>query len=67
MTQPPYCRGGSNPGARCEQVFGKTLVCKDLDIATEAGRATDLNCVTIEGDQVGKKGTLTGGFLDIRR
>lgn len=50
-----------------EQVFGKTLVCKNLDVATDAGRTTDLNCVTIEGDQVGKKGTLTGGFLDAAR
>ena len=43
------------------------MVCKDLDVATEVSRASDLNCVTMDGDQRDKKGTLTGGFIDSSR
>ena len=49
------------------QVFGKVLVCKDLDVAGRAAHTSSLNCVTIKGDQVSKKGTITGGFRDIKR
>ena len=49
------------------QVFGKVLVCKDLDVAGRAAHTSNLNCVTIKGDQVSKKGTITGGFRDIKR
>lgn len=38
------------------QVFGKTLVCRNLDIAAKVARETDLSCVTMEGDQVGGGG-----------
>lgn len=34
-------------------MFGKTLVCRNLDIAGRVARETNLNCVTMEGDQVG--------------
>ena len=43
------------------------MVCKDLEVATEVSRASDLNCVTMDGDQRDKKGTLTGGFIDSSR
>eukprot|EP00894_Picocystis_sp_ML_P003562 jgi/Pico_ML_1/54079/g4504.t1 len=33
------------------QVFGKTLICRDLDVGTNVARTTQLNCVTLEGDQ----------------
>jgi structural maintenance of chromosome 3 (chondroitin sulfate proteoglycan 6) len=48
-------------------VFGRTVVCKNLDIAAAVGRETGLQCVTVDGDQVGRKGTLTGGFVDAAR
>ena len=35
------------------QIFGKTLVCRSLDVAARVAKETDLNCVTMEGDQVG--------------
>ena len=53
--------------SRAVQVFGKTMVCKDLEVATEVSRSSDLNCVTMDGDQRDKKGTLTGGFIDSSR
>jgi structural maintenance of chromosome 3 (chondroitin sulfate proteoglycan 6) len=49
------------------QVFGKTLVCRNLDIATRAARESDLNCVTMEGDQVERRGSLRGGYHDTSR
>lgn len=50
------------------QVFGKVMVCRDLETATRVARDSGhLNCVTIKGDQVSKKGTMTGGYLDLSR
>ncbi|KAJ8644402.1 hypothetical protein MRB53_006150 [Persea americana] len=49
------------------QVFGRTAVCKDLDVATKVARTDGLDCITLEGDQVNKKGAMTGGYHDDRR
>ncbi|CAN6456210.1 unnamed protein product [Victoria cruziana] len=48
------------------QVFGRTVVCRDLDVATKVARSNGLDCITLEGDQVSKKGGMTGGFYDYR-
>lgn len=48
----------------CMQVFGKTLLCKDLDVANAAAHRIHLNGITMAGDQVNKKGSFTGGFRD---
>ncbi|XP_064952530.1 structural maintenance of chromosomes protein 3-like isoform X3 [Musa acuminata AAA Group] len=49
------------------QVFGRTVICRDLDVATSVARNNSLDCITLEGDQVSKKGGMTGGFYDFRR
>ncbi|KAG9144491.1 hypothetical protein Leryth_014516 [Lithospermum erythrorhizon] len=49
------------------QVFAKTVVCRDLDVATKVARTDSLDCITLEGDQVSKKGGMTGGFYDYKR
>ncbi|KAM1100406.1 hypothetical protein ACFX15_006656 [Malus domestica] len=49
------------------QVFARTVVCRDLDVATRVARNDGLDCITLEGDQVSKKGGMTGGFYDHRR
>ncbi|CAM8937744.1 unnamed protein product [Rhodiola kirilowii] len=49
------------------QVFGRTVVCTDLDVATKVAHNEGLDCVTLAGDQVSKKGGMTGGFYDSRR
>ena len=46
------------------EVFGKTMICKTIDIAAEVAKSAQLNCVTIDGDQANKKGALTGGYCD---
>lgn len=48
------------------QVFGKAVVCRDLDVADECARGHGLTAVTLEGDRVGKKGELSGGWESSR-
>lgn len=49
------------------QVFGKTLVGKTLEVCAEYARTMDMNTITLSGDQVSKKGSITGGFVDAKR
>ena len=49
------------------QVFGKTCVCRDLPIAAAYVRSHGLNTITLDGDKVDRKGSLTGGYHDVRR
>ncbi|WVQ82965.1 hypothetical protein IAT38_005101 [Cryptococcus sp. DSM 104549] len=50
-----------------EQVFGRTIICEDLQTAAGYTRTHNLNSVTVEGDRVDRKGALTGGYHDVRR
>ncbi|GAB0091255.1 Structural maintenance of chromosomes protein [Sergentomyia squamirostris] len=45
-------------------IFGKILICRNLERATELAKSTGLDCVTLEGDQVSSKGCLTGGYFN---
>ncbi len=49
------------------QVFGKSLLCKDLDVASAASKNFDMDCVTIDGDIVNRRGALHGGYVDDNR
>ncbi|RLN13477.1 structural maintenance of chromosomes protein 3 [Panicum miliaceum] len=48
-----------------EHVFGRTVICRDLETATLA-RSNGLDCITLDGDQVSKNDDMTGGFYDSR-
>ncbi|XP_071448386.1 structural maintenance of chromosomes protein 3 [Hetaerina americana] len=48
-------------------IFGKTLICRNLEVATQLARTTALDCVTLDGDQVSSKGSLTGGYFNTSR
>ena len=50
-----------------KQVFRKSLIVRDLAVGSRFSKSHDLDCVTIDGDQVNRKGALTGGYLDARR
>ena len=50
-----------------KQIFGRVAICRDLEVASEVSRAGTLNCITLEGDEVNRRGALTGGFQDTRR
>mmetsp|Transcript_7907 Transcript_7907/g.33278 ORF Transcript_7907/g.33278 Transcript_7907/m.33278 type:complete len:1220 (+) Transcript_7907:138-3797(+) len=49
-----------------QQVFGRTLLCSSMDVASSFARTYGVNCVTQFGDQVNRQGALTGGFYDVR-
>ncbi|KAK2432041.1 Structural maintenance of chromosomes (SMC) family protein [Trifolium repens] len=49
------------------QAFASTVICKNLDVASKVARTNGLDCITLEGDQVSNRGSLTGGFYDHRR
>jgi len=48
-------------------IFGKVLICRSLEVATQLARTSHLDCITLDGDQVSHKGSLTGGYFDSRR
>lgn len=52
-----------------KQVFGKTIICPRLEIAAAYVRGSHgaLNAITLDGDQVNRRGTLAGGYHDPRR
>lgn len=47
-------------------VFGKTLICRDLKTAADFSRTHGIDCITLEGDKVHRKGALTGGYVDTK-
>lgn len=50
-----------------EQVFGKTIVCLNLETGAQYSHAHGLNAITLSGDKVDTKGVLTGGYHDTRK
>jgi structural maintenance of chromosome 3 (chondroitin sulfate proteoglycan 6) len=50
-----------------KQVFGKKMLCRDMTIATQVSEKFEVDCVTLEGDEVNRKGGLSGGYVDPRR
>eukprot|EP00667_Euglena_gracilis_P000779 EG_transcript_781 len=49
-----------------QEVFGRTLLAASLEVAHTYSRDTNLDCITLEGDKVDRKGALTGGFRDVQ-
>jgi structural maintenance of chromosome 3 (chondroitin sulfate proteoglycan 6) len=49
------------------QVFGKTIVCPTLAIASQYARSHGCNAITPDGDTSNKKGAMTGGYIDPRK
>lgn len=49
-----------------QQVFGKTIVCPNLQVAAQYARSHSVGAITPEGDRADRKGALTGGFHDPR-
>lgn len=49
-----------------EQVFGRAIICRTLEIAATYSKSYNLNGITLDGDRVDRKGALTGGYLDMR-
>lgn len=49
-----------------EHIFGKTLLCRSQEAAQRHSRDNGCNCVTLDGDQVNRRGVWTGGYYDPR-
>lgn len=49
-----------------QQVFGRTIVCKDLHHGSDLARLHNLNAITLDGDRASTKGVLTGGFRNFK-
>ncbi|KAF1816092.1 putative chromosome segregation protein SudA [Eremomyces bilateralis CBS 781.70] len=50
--------------AAFQHVFGKTIVCPNLQICAQYARSHSVNAITPDGDRADKKGALTGGYQD---
>jgi structural maintenance of chromosome 3 (chondroitin sulfate proteoglycan 6) len=50
-----------------QQVFGKTIVCPNLTIASQYARSHGVSAITLEGDRSDRKGALSGGYHDKRQ
>jgi structural maintenance of chromosome 3 (chondroitin sulfate proteoglycan 6) len=48
-----------------KEVFGKTLLCENLESATGYRRSHNLACVTMDGDKIAKKGSIKGGYYNV--
>jgi structural maintenance of chromosome 3 (chondroitin sulfate proteoglycan 6) len=49
------------------QVFGKKILARSMDIASDVATTHNVDCVTLDGDEVNRRGGLHGGFVDPRR
>eukprot|EP01126_Amoeba_proteus_P045540 TRINITY_DN5103_c0_g1_i12.p1 TRINITY_DN5103_c0_g1~~TRINITY_DN5103_c0_g1_i12.p1 ORF type:complete len:879 (-),score=294.76 TRINITY_DN5103_c0_g1_i12:265-2832(-) len=48
-------------------IFGRTLLCSSLEEASSIAKTHNVDCITYEGDQINRKGALSGGYHDIRK
>ncbi|KAL8007377.1 putative structural maintenance of chromosomes protein [Plasmopara halstedii] len=46
--------------------FGKKLLCRDLDTCVRYAEQTNMDCLTLDGDMVHRRGALNGGYKDPR-
>jgi len=49
------------------QVFGRTMVCNNIELCDVVSHKHGLDAVTMEGDRVSSQGTMTGGYQDPNR
>ncbi|KAJ3323468.1 Structural maintenance of chromosomes protein 3 [Boothiomyces sp. JEL0866] len=49
------------------QIFGKAIICRNLEEASKFARKYDLVGVTFDGDRADRKGALTGGYHDYKQ
>ncbi|KAI9220536.1 RecF/RecN/SMC [Blastocladiella britannica] len=49
------------------QVYGRAVICPDLDTAWATARRSGLTTVTLQGDKAERKGGMAGGYVDPSR
>ncbi|KAJ5160889.1 Chromosome segregation protein sudA [Penicillium canariense] len=50
-----------------QHVFARTIICPNLQVASQYARSHGVNAITPEGDRSDKRGALTGGYHDSRQ
>ena len=50
-----------------QQVFGKTVLCSSIAVASQYARSHGVDGITAEGDKTSKRGAMTGGYIDSRK
>jgi structural maintenance of chromosome 3 (chondroitin sulfate proteoglycan 6) len=53
-------------GSVFAELFGRTLLVKQLETGPQAVKEFDCDAITYDGDQFSRKGGITGGFIDVR-
>ncbi|KAF3938171.1 hypothetical protein ABW19_dt0201337 [Dactylella cylindrospora] len=53
--------------AAFDHVFGKTIICPDLTIASQYARSHGVSAIDLEGRSSDKRGALSGGYYDHQR
>ena len=46
-------------------VFGKTLVCRNMDTVVKLAKTSNLDCITLDGEKGSSKGVLSGGYVSL--
>eukprot|EP00746_Dinoflagellata_sp_MGD_P165964 gnl/MRDRNA2_/MRDRNA2_95562_c0_seq1.p1 gnl/MRDRNA2_/MRDRNA2_95562_c0~~gnl/MRDRNA2_/MRDRNA2_95562_c0_seq1.p1 ORF type:complete len:1200 (-),score=338.27 gnl/MRDRNA2_/MRDRNA2_95562_c0_seq1:130-3729(-) len=49
------------------QVFGRVLICQTMELCDEMTKKYGFDAITLEGDKVTSRGTMTGGHIDPSR
>mmetsp|Transcript_28839 Transcript_28839/g.68899 ORF Transcript_28839/g.68899 Transcript_28839/m.68899 type:complete len:1112 (-) Transcript_28839:128-3463(-) len=49
-----------------QQIFGKVMICRDLEVASQVARSSQFDSITLDGDRVDTRGPITGGYHDDR-
>ncbi|ORX50243.1 structural maintenance of chromosome protein 3 [Hesseltinella vesiculosa] len=49
-----------------QQIFARTLVCPNLDIAAKYAKGQGFSVVTLDGDRVDGRGAFTGGYVRLQ-
>lgn len=47
-----------------QQIFGKGVVCRSMELCEEISKAHGIDAITLEGDRVSRRGVVTGGYQD---
>ena len=54
-------------GPAVRSMLGRTLLCRNTRVASLCSKKYKVDCVTLDGDQVSRRGALSGGFVDTKR
>lgn len=49
-----------------QEVFGRTLLCQNLEKAAAYSAQHGIQCITMDGDTASKRGEMSGGYVDPR-